>query len=145
MGIFLAVAVLCVARIGVYSAAVGVLADNASMRTELKTATDLADDLRIQRSVLSSTQRIDRIATQSYGMVLATGTEQMSAAASDNASSSDDATSTDVAEQGASGAASQESSKLSSEEVASQLGDAQQTQGDGSAAGANAADVDSLA
>ncbi len=145
MGIFLAVAVLCVARIGVYSAAVGVLADNASMRTELKTATDLADDLRIQRSVLSSTQRIDRIATQSYGMVLATGTEQMSTAASDNASSSDDATSTDVAEQGASDAASQESSKLSSEEVASQLGDAQQTQGDGSAAGANAADVDSLA
>ncbi len=68
---------LAPARIGVYSAAVGVLADNASMRTELKTATDLADDLRIQRSVLSSTQRIDRIATQSYGMVLATGTEQM--------------------------------------------------------------------
>ena len=54
-----------------------------------------------------------------------------------------DAAAADATEQ--SGDAAEQSTKLSSEEVASQLGDAQQTQGDGSMAGANAADVDSLA
>lgn len=139
------IAVLCIARIGVYSVAVGVLSSNATMRTELKTATDLADDLRIQRSVLSSTQRIDRIATQSYGMVLADGTEQMSATAAtaDDATATDDAS--DATANDAADTSADTSSKLSSDEVANQIGQAEQTQGDGSSAGANAADVDSLA
>lgn len=143
---FVAIAALFVARVGVYSVAVGVLADNATMRTELKQTTNLTNDLRIQRSVLSSTQRIDRIATQSYGMVLATGAEQMSASSADEAASTE-ATAQDQAdaEQASADVTAKQDAKLTSDEVASQIGDAEQTQGDGSSAGANAADVDSLA
>uniref|UniRef100_UPI002594BE3E hypothetical protein n=1 Tax=uncultured Parolsenella sp. TaxID=2083008 RepID=UPI002594BE3E len=89
-----ALVVLCVARIGVYSMAVGTLASNESMRSELKQTVALEDDLRIQRSVLSSTQRIDRIATQSYGMVAANGAEKLSVSdtASEGTGTADEAT-----------------------------------------------------
>lgn len=130
-----ALVVLCVARIGVYSMAVGTLASNETMRTELKQTRTLEDDLRIQRSVLSSSQRIDRIATQSYGMVLAGGAEKLSAA---DASAADDATAADEATDAT-------QAQKSSDEMASEVDQATQTQGDGSTAGANAADVDSLA
>lgn len=136
-----ALVVLCVARIGVYSMAVGTLASNESMRSELKQTVALEDDLRIQRSVLSSTQRIDRIATQSYGMVAANGVEKLSV--SDSADSASEGTGTaDEATDAQATDATQ--AQKSSDEVASEVGQATQTQGDGSTAGANAADVDSL-
>lgn len=72
--------------------AVGTLASNESMRSELKQTVALEDDLRIQRSVLSSTQRIDRIATQSYGMVAANGAEKLSV--SDSADTASEGTGT---------------------------------------------------
>lgn len=139
-----ALVVLCVARIGVYSMAVGTLASNESMRTELKQTRALEDDLRIQRSVLSSSQRIDRIATQSYGMVLAGGAEKLSvadASVADDATDADDATAAQAADEATDATQAQKSS----DEMASEVDQAIQTQGDGSTAGANAADVDSLA
>ncbi|WP_333785506.1 hypothetical protein [Parolsenella catena] len=138
-----ALVVLCVARIGVYSMAVGTLASNESMRSELKQTVALEDDLRIQRSVLSSTQRIDRIATQSYGMVAANGAEKLSV--SDSADSASEGTADEATDaQAADAAPDATQAQKSSDEVASEVGQATQTQGDGSTAGANAADVDSL-
>ena len=144
----LALVALCVVRIGVLSMAAGTLASNESMRSELKQTRALEDDLRIQRSVLSSSQRIDRIATQSYGMVAASTSEQLSV--SDASGESADAEATDAQAADAQAADAQQDSdatqaQKSAEEVASELGQATQTQGDGSTAGANAADVDSLA
>lgn len=135
-----ALVVLCVARIGVYSMAVGTLASNESMRSELKQTVALEDDLRIQRSVLSSTQRIDRIATQSYGMVAANGAEKLSV--SDSADTASEGTG--AADEATDAAPDATQAQKSSDEVASEVGQATQTQGDGSTAGANAADVDSL-
>ena len=138
-----ALVVLCVARIGVYSMAVGTLASNESMRSELKQTVALEDDLRIQRSVLSSTQRIDRIATQSYGMVAANGAEKLSV--SDSADTASEGTADEATDAQATDAAPDATqAQKSSDEVASEVGQATQTQGDGSMAGANAADVDSL-
>ena len=136
-----ALVILCVARIGVYSMAVGTLASNESMRSELKQTVALEDDLRIQRSVLSSTQRIDRIATQSYGMVAANGAEKLSV--SDSADTTSEGTGTADA-QATDTAPDATQAQKSSDEVASEVSQATQTQGDGSTAGANAADVDSL-
>lgn len=139
-----ALVVLCVARIGVYSMAVGTLASNETMRTELKQTRALEDDLRIQRSVLSSSQRIDRIATQSYGMVLAGGAEKLAvadASVADDATAADDATDAQATDKATDATQAQKSS----DEMASEVDQATQTQGDGSTAGANAADVDSLA
>ena len=138
-----ALVVLCVARIGVYSMAVGTLASNESMRSELRQTVALEDDLRIQRSVLSSTHRIDRIATQSYGMVAANGAEKLSV--SDSADSASEGTADEATDAQATDAAPDATqAQKSSDEVASEVGQATQTQGDGSTAGANAADVDSL-
>lgn len=134
--------VLSAARVGVFTYAATILSQNSTMRSELKEARSLQDDLRVQRSVLSSASRIDRIATQSYGMVLAgdpvklaVGDAEAAAAAEAEAENS---ASADTQETSASTAASPE-------EVASQLGQANITQGDGSTAGANAVDVDSIA
>ena len=134
--------VLSAARVGVFTYAATILSQNSTMRSELKEARSLQDDLRVQRSVLSSASRIDRIATQSYGMVLAgdsvklaVGDAEAAAAAEAEAENS---ASADTQETSAGTAASPE-------EVASQLGQANITQGDGSTAGANAVDVDSIA
>lgn len=134
--------VLSAARVGVFTYAATILSQNSTMRSELKEARSLQDDLRVQRSVLSSASRIDRIATQSYGMVLAgdsvklaVGDAEATAAAEAEAENS---ASADAQEASASTAASPE-------EVASQLNQANITQGDGSTAGANAVDVDSIA
>lgn len=134
--------VLSAARVGVFTYAATILSQNSTMRSELKEARSLQDDLRVQRSVLSSASRIDRIATQSYGMVLsgdsvklAIGDAEAAAAAEAEAENS---ASADAQETSASTVASPE-------EVASQLNQANITQGDGSTAGANAVDVDSIA
>lgn len=133
--------VLSATRVGVFTYAATILSQNSTMRSELKEARSLQDDLRVQRSVLSSASRIDRIASQSYGMVLAgdsvklaVGDAEAAAAAEAEAENS---ASADAQETSASTAASPE-------EVASQLGQANITQGDGSTAGANAVDVDSI-
>ena len=143
------VGVLCVARVGTFALAAGIMADNATMRTQIEESTTLANQLRIQRSVLSSTSRIDRIATQTYGMVAADSAEQMtagaaSAAAEQQADGQTDEVTDATSEQTSDEAADAASSAKSSDEVAEDISQAEITQGDGSSAGANAADVDSI-
>lgn len=143
------VGVLCVARVGTFALAAGIMADNATMRTQIEESTTLANQLRIQRSVLSSTSRIDRIATQTYGMVTADSAEQMtagaaSAAAEQQADGQTDEVTDATSEQTSDEAADAASSAKSSDEVAEDISQAEITQGDGSSAGANAADVDSI-
>lgn len=143
------VGVLCVARVGTFALAAGIMADNATMRTQIEESTTLANQLRIQRSVLSSTSRIDRIATQTYGMVAADSAEQMtagaaSAAAEQQADGQTDEVADTTSEQASDEAADAASSAKSSDEVAEDISQAEITQGDGSSAGANAADVDSI-
>ena len=131
--------VLSAARVGVFTYAATILSQNSTMRSELKEARSLQDDLRVQRSVLSSASRIDRIATQSYGMVLAGDSVKLAVGDAEAAAAeAETSASADAQETSASTAASPE-------EVASQLGQANITQGDGSTAGANAVDVDSIA
>lgn len=146
-------------RVGIYSATNSILINNSSMRTELKDARATRDELRIERSVLSSKQRISRIATQSYGMVLAEGSETMTigaAAAAAEAAAAEAAT----AEAQAAAEAQAEAPVENTEEqvteaeqspeasvdasAAEALDQAEMTQGDGSTAGSNAVDVDSL-
>ena len=158
-------AVIGIARVGVFAAAVSVLSENATMRSDLKEARSTEDELKIERSVLSSSSRIDRIATQNYGMVRA---EQMSAgsaaAAASDSSASDEGSDQAASDQATSGDSSSDASdqSASSDQASSDQpaaasdasGQAQTsgdkidegalTQGDGSTAGANAVDVDSL-
>lgn len=148
--------VLCFARVSIYSATVGLMVDNTTMRTELKDAKAQRDELRIERSVLSSSTRIERIATQTYGMVLAESSETLTvgAAAAAAAAAAEAEAATQTAEasaevQAADEAVSQdevqEETQEDKAEVAKEaLSSATITQGDGSTAGANAVDVDSL-
>lgn len=148
---------LCFARIGIYSAAVSVLAQNSTMRTELKDAKAERDELRIERSVLSSSNRIDRIATQTYGMVLADGSETLTvgaaAAAAEAAAAEQAAAEAEAAKTAEAAAAEAKAAEEAQKEAEAQakqeaadavIDNASVTQGDGSTAGANAVDVDSL-
>lgn len=151
-------AVIGLARVGVFAATVSVLSENTTMRSDLKEARSTEDELKIERSVLSSSSRIDRIATQNYGMVRADSTEQMSAgsvaaAASDSSASdegSDQATSGDSSSDASDQAASSDQSAAASDASGQaqtsgdKIDEGALTQGDGSTAGANAVDVDSL-
>lgn len=62
------VAVVCMARIALWSAAVAQLSANQDLRSEVSTAAQLERDLKITTSSLSSASRIESIATQTYGM-----------------------------------------------------------------------------
>ena len=150
-------AVIGIARVGVFAAAVSVLSENATMRSDLKEARSTEDELKIERSVLSSSSRIDRIATQNYGMVRADSTEQMSAgsaaaAASDSSASdegpdqaaSDQATSGDSSSDASGQAAAASDASGQAQTSGDKIDEGALTQGDGSTAGANAVDVDSL-
>ena len=64
--------VVGMARVALSSATVTLLKSNAELTTQIEEAQTLNDNLRIERSVLSSNSRISRIATQNYGMVLPT-------------------------------------------------------------------------
>lgn len=143
-----ALALLGIARVGIYSAAVSVLADNTSIRSDIKDARSTQGDLRVERSVLSSSTRIGRIATQSYGMVAADDPEQMVAGSTEapaadgsgaESSSDSDATPGDVAASSDASAGTDTSAR-----AAASLGNVAQTDGDGSTAGSNAVTMDSI-
>ena len=147
-------------RVGFYTATVSVLSDNANIRSEIKQARSIQDDLRIERSVLSSNSRITRIATQSYGMVAAASSEHMSA---DDANSQDtalnpqDATSDpqDAASEPQDAASESQAAESEPQDAASEPQDVASADdslartslsgdvgtGDGSTAGANAASL----
>ena len=58
---------LGVVRIGISTATVSTLQANNVIRNEMRTTTATNDSLRVSRSLLASTTRIERIATQNYG------------------------------------------------------------------------------
>lgn len=64
--------VLGVARVALSSATVASMQAAADLSTQISEAETLNEELRIERSVLSSNSRISRIATKNYGMVLST-------------------------------------------------------------------------
>ena len=63
---------LGVVRIGISTATVSTLQANNAIRNEMRATTATNDSLRVSRSLLASTTRIERIATQNYGMTLET-------------------------------------------------------------------------
>jgi cell division protein FtsL len=73
----LAIFVVSVIRVGITAATVSALDANAEIKTEVSAAQDLGNQLRIESSVLSNTNRITRIATQNYDMVYAGAGEKL--------------------------------------------------------------------
>ena len=63
---------LGVVRIGISTATVSTLQANNVIRNEMRATTATNESLRVSRSLLASTTRIERIATQNYGMTLET-------------------------------------------------------------------------
>ncbi len=63
---------LGVVRIGISTATVSTLQANNLIRNEMRPTTATNHSLRVSRSLLASTTRIERIATQNYGMTLET-------------------------------------------------------------------------
>ena len=63
---------LGVVRIGISTATVSTLQANNVIRNEMRATTATNDSLRVSRSLLASTTRIERIATQNYGKTLET-------------------------------------------------------------------------
>ena len=63
---------LGVVRVGISTATVSTLQANNVIRNEMRATTATNDSLRVSRSLLASTTRIERIATQNYGMTLET-------------------------------------------------------------------------
>ena len=63
---------LGVVSIGISTATVSTLQANNVIRNEMRATTATNDSLRVSRSLLASTTRIERIATQNYGMTLET-------------------------------------------------------------------------
>lgn len=63
---------LGVVRIGISTATVSTLQANNVIRNEMRATTATNDSLRVSRSLLASTTRIERIATQNYDMTLET-------------------------------------------------------------------------
>lgn len=59
-------------RVAITTATVTYLSDNLRVQDAIEDAEDLNASLRIERSVLSNSMRITRIATQNYGMVYVT-------------------------------------------------------------------------
>ena len=69
-----AVLVLGALRVGLLSASVASLQHSTALRAQIEEAENLEAELKVEHSVLNSTARIERIATQNYGMVLASET-----------------------------------------------------------------------
>lgn len=55
----------------------------ATLRSCIKEAEPYNDDLQVEHSILSSASRIDRIATQNYGMVLSDSYDVLDLSATD--------------------------------------------------------------
>ncbi|MBQ3266679.1 MAG: hypothetical protein IJI16_07505 [Atopobiaceae bacterium] len=72
------VVVLGACRIGICAMTLTTLQSNSALRAEIKQAQALETDLKVTSSLLSDSSRIDRIATQNYGMVKVTDYETIS-------------------------------------------------------------------
>ncbi|HQE70007.1 MAG TPA: cell division protein FtsL [Atopobiaceae bacterium] len=84
--------VLGTLRVALTSATVAQLSSNAQARNQIETFETTNNNLRVERSLLGSATRIDRIATQNYGMVAASSYDLIvieSEAASEEAAEGD--------------------------------------------------------
>ena len=72
------VVILGACRVGICAATLTTLQSTSSLRAQIKAAQVLETDLKVTRSVLADTSRIDRIATQNYGMVKVADYEEIS-------------------------------------------------------------------
>ena len=101
LAVFAVLLALGMARVALSSASITLLSSNVQLSSQIESAESLNDQLRVQRSVLSSNARISRIATQNYGMVLSGDFVTVSLGSDDAtaddgaASAAADATSTD--------------------------------------------------
>lgn len=93
----IAVGAICVA---LSAAAASCLGRNVDLRDQIQQAERVNGELQVQRSQLSSSARIDRIATENYGMVRATTSDTIDLSNQDGASDAAQAS----ADDGASGA-----------------------------------------
>ncbi len=130
--IALALLVIGAVRVVLSTATVSALRANATLRTEVSEAQSLNEELKIERSVLSSSTRIGRIATQNYGMVFSG--ETMSVNIAEDAAIADeaaDATATEDAQVTDAGATDESTEQAATDAVeqlsvdAAQSGDAQ--------------------
>lgn len=96
-------------RVALSTATVSTLQANSALRSQIKEAQTLNEDLQVEKSVLSSSSRISRIATQNYGMTLSTNREvvDLSSASDSAATASTDATSASASASSADGDAAQ--------------------------------------
>lgn len=96
-------------RVALSTATVSTLQANSALRSQIKEAQTLNEDLQVEKSVLSSSSRISRIATQNYGMTLSTNREvvDLSSASDSAATASSDATSASASASSADGDAAQ--------------------------------------
>lgn len=81
--------VLGMARVGIAAATVSLLSSNSALSSQIEEVSSLNEQLRVQRSVLSSNARITRIATQNYGMVLTGDAVTVDLGSADEAQSAD--------------------------------------------------------
>ena len=103
---------LGIVRVALSAATVSTLKASQSIESDIEQAQDLEAEPRAERSVLGSSSRIERIATQNYGMSLATSTETItigdasqSSTSSDQATASSDGDSAQASDSGDSAAA----------------------------------------
>ena len=89
-------------RVALSTATVSTLQANSTLRSQIKEAQALNEDLQVERSVLSSSSRISRIATQNYGMSLSTNREvlDLSSASAASATTTTNATATEATTEG---------------------------------------------
>lgn len=83
------------ARIAIYAQTVTALESSYTLRNEIRSAESLGDELRVECSILCSSGRIERIATENYGMVPAQDTASIRL--TEEESSADAASETDAA------------------------------------------------
>ena len=85
----LAFATIGICRVALTAATVSNLTQANALEEKISTSASANSDLKIERSVLSSSSRVNAIATQNYGMVLSTDTEAMDASAKGAKATSD--------------------------------------------------------
>ncbi|MGI6231130.1 MAG: cell division protein FtsL [Tractidigestivibacter sp.] len=74
---------LCFGRVYLSTATVTALKNNATLKEQITDVQADNDNLQVERSVLSSSSRINTIATQNYGMVLSTDREVIDLSSTD--------------------------------------------------------------
>lgn len=94
----LVLAAVGMARVALTAAAVSSMMSASSLEQKINAAETSNSDLKIERSVLSSSSRVNAIATQNYGMVLSTSDESAAASGEKGASASAAASTSDSTE-----------------------------------------------